>query len=899
MSGLVYTADGPDSMVGLKSCDSREQRSPAQARRITMRLVLFLVATALGGSPYVRTQEPPGPTRLDLPAPLVQLLRRRCGQCHQTEEPAGGLDLTKLSQALDLPEARRQWERIHDRVSNGEMPPDGLPMPEVERARLRDFLGPRLRAADAAAIQKEGRGSLRRLTREEFENNLRALLRLPELDIRDMLPPDRIQHQSNRAAGALDLSRVQLAAYLDAAEVALRQAVASGTAAPPLLTKRLAATEMFQEAGTFGGREAMFYAKDSQMLPLTAADLARMRKTNDHDPAIELAIFRSASWPYYGYPDAFTAPASGRYRLRFSARSVRQVRDFRLRPGRGTIPLTFRARQPSGPDVSGDVRATGGTHDITSDVSTIETTLLLKQGETFEYSLLGLPVPRPINPVNAPLYYDFPPMPAEGHPGIAFQWLELTGPLPLSQWPPSSHRVLFGDLSIRPAEGSGLPVELVTPEPARDAIRLLRRFLARAQRRPLPETEISLYERLVVAQLQTGTPLAESLLAGYTAFLCSPNYLYLQPPRPAPDHPLDQHYAIAQRLSHFLISGPPDAQLLSLAAAGQLRRADVLAAETDRLLAQRESARFVKTFTDHWLALRHLRRDTVDRRLYPEYRFDDYLIDSLGRETRGYFHTLLRDNLPVRTLVQSNFAVVNDRLARHYELAPVKGSHLRVVRLPNYSVRGGLLTQGAVLKVTADGRTTSPVHRGVWIVDRLLGTPPPPPPPTVPAVSPDLRGSTSLREQLASHLADARCAGCHAHFDPLGIALENFDVMGAWRTRYRSLAKGEEVTGIDRAGHAYRYYVSEPVEPNSELPDGTRVASIRQLQNHLAKDERRLAANLLRRWTLYATGIHPRFSERSLVAGLLDASQPDRYRTRDLLHALIQSPLFLGSRVNQ
>ncbi|MEE3373190.1 MAG: DUF1588 domain-containing protein [Planctomycetota bacterium] len=896
MTRLVHLAAVPGPVVCQPLRDSAEPPSHWSPRRMMTRLLPIVMATVWCSPPCGRAQDRPGPRQLDLPTALTQLLHRRCGQCHQSDEPAAGLDLTRLSQSLHQPDTRRKWERIHDRVVNGEMPPDGLPMPQVEREQLRDFLAPRLRAADAAAIHSEGRGTLRRVTREEFENNLRALLHLPELDIRDMLPPDRIRHQCNRVADALDLSRIQLAAYLDATEVALRQAIASGTSAPPLLTKRLAATAMFQEAGTFGGREAMFYAKDSQMLPLTAADLAQVRKTDDHDPAIELAIFRSASWPYYGYPHGFTAPSAGRYHLRFSARAVRQMRDFRLRPGQGTIPLTFRARQPSGPDVSGDVRGTGGVHDITPDVSTFETTLLLKQGETFEYSLLGLPVPRPINPVNAPLYYDFPPMPAQGHPGIAFQWLEVEGPLPPSQWPPPSHRVLFGGLRIRAATDAGLGIELVTPEPARDAVRLLRRFLARAQRRPLPESEISLYERLVVDELHAGTPLVDALLAGYAAFLCSPNYLYLQPPRPSEDRPLDQHYAIAHRLSHFLASGPPDAKLLSHAAAGQLLRADVLTTETDRLLAQRESSRFVKNFTDHWLALRHLRRDTVDSRLYPEYRFDDYLIESLGQETRGYFHTLLRDNLPVRALVQSNFVVVNDRLARHYELAPVTGSQMRLVRLSNNSVRGGLLTQGAVLKVTADGRTTSPVHRGVWVVDRLLGTPPPPPPPSVPAVSPDLRGSVSLRAQLASHLADARCAGCHARFDPLGVVLENFDVMGAWRSRYRSLAKGEQVTGIDRAGHNYRYYVNEMVKPESQLFDGTQLEDIRGLQRHLAKDERQLAANLVRRWTLYATGIHPRFSERSAVEALLDATRAERYRTRDLLHALIQTPMFLGTR---
>jgi len=871
-------------------CDSSRR-----FRRIIF--LLYLGFAGLGASPRKASgQDPAAPRPLQLPPALVQLFERRCGECHQGNDPAAGLDLSQLPRTLERPEIRQKWERIHDRVTAGEMPPDGRPLPPAERDSLRDVLAPQLHIADANAINKAGRETLRRLTREEFENNLRALLHLPHLDVRDMLPADRIQHQCNRVADALDFSRIQLAAYLDAAEMALREAMASSVAAPPVSTRRLQATQMFQEAGTFGGREAMFYAKKSQMLTLSAADLARLRETDSHDPAIELAIFRSASWPYYGYPHGFTAPASGRYRVRFSARSVQQIRDFRLRPGEATVPLTFRARQASGPDVSGDVRATGGILDITPAASTFETTLLLKRGETFEYSLLGLPVPRPINPVNAPLYYDFPPMPANGHPGIAFQWLELEGPLPPPHWPPPSHQVLFGDLPIRAAEQGLLPIELIAADDSDEADRLLRRFLKRAQRQPLDESEIDLYKTLVDDELRSGAPLAEALLAGYAAFLCSPGYLYLPSPQPSAEQPLDQHYAIAQRLSHFLSSGPPDAELLSLAADGKLLQPDILTAQTDRLLGRPERSRFVKNFTDHWLALRHLRRDTVDRRLYPEYRFDDYLIESLGGETRVFFEKVLRDNLPVRTLVDSTFVVVNDRLAHHYELPAVAGSRMRSIQLPATSMRGGLLTQGAVLKVTADGRTTSPVHRGVWVMDRLLGTPPPPPPPTVPAVTPDLRGSSSLREQLTAHLADPHCAVCHAAFDPLGVVLENFDVMGAWRTRYRSLGQGEPVTGIDRAGHAYRYYVADVVDPQARLVDGTQLDDIRALKRYLVGEERQLARNLLQRWTLYATGIKPRFSERPVVEKLLDVNQATNYRTRDLLQALIHSRMFLGTR---
>ncbi|QDV19613.1 hypothetical protein Pan153_42790 [Gimesia panareensis] len=823
---------------------------------------------------------------------VQNLLQKSCVDCHSGESAEGGLNLTSLPWRLQAADTKRHWIQIHDRVAAGEMPPDAKALSQADRQSFLKILSNALLHADRADVNAHGRGPLRRLTRQEYEQNLRDLLRLPDLDIRDMLPADRERLHCNKVAEVLDMSRIQLEAYLDAADAALRQAVASGIKPRPREHQRLPATRMFLTAQTFGEREAMFYAKDSKLVTLSMADLNRIRKENSHDPEMELAIFRSASWPYYGYPDQFKAVEPGTYQLRFSARAVRQLRDFSLKPALTSIPMNFRARKRSGADVSGDVRATEEILDIQPTQAIYETTIRLKKNETFEYSLLGLPVPRAINPPNAPLYYDFPPRPAGGHPGVAFQWLEITGPLDSTEWPPPSHRLLFGDLPIQKATKGTLPVELISEQPEQDARRLLRRFIQQAEREPTSEEVIQIYERLVQEELQRGEPLAEALLSGFSAFLCSGQFLYLPEPRAAAK---DLPFAVASRLSHFLGNTRPDAELMSHVTAGDLLQPRVLRSETNRLLEAESSDAFIKNFTDYWLSLKDIRRDEPDARLYPEYRFDDYLIDSLAEETRTFFRYLVGENLPITTLVQSDFIFANDRLARHYDLPPLQGSKLRRVSLPPDSPYGGLMTQGAILKVTANGTTTSPVIRGAWIMERIMGEPPPPPPPAVPAVEPDIRGATTIREQLAKHTSDPVCANCHARFDPVGFALENFDIMGAWRNRYRSLGKGEKVTGIDRAGHDFAYFIAGPVDASGQLRDGRAFQNIQELKALLAAQPRQLARNFLQQLTVYATGTPVRYADRPVIESILDQCEADQYRLRDLILALVQSPIFLGT----
>jgi hypothetical protein len=381
------------------------------------------------------------------------------------------------------------------------------------------------------------------------------------------------------------------------------------------------------------------------------------------------------------------------------------------------------------------------------------------------------------------------------------------------------------------------------------------------------------------------------MLAGYQALLCSSHCLYLTEPR---KEAADVHFAIANRLSHFLWNSRPDDELAELAKKGRLHDATTLSAQTDRLIADPRFEQFVQTFANEWLDLRKLRRDIPDERLYPEYRKDDYLVDSMAHETRKFLMAMVRENLPATTLVTADFAFVNDRLARHYDLPRVSGSAMQRVSLPKGSPFGGLITQAALMKHTANGTTTSPVLRGVWVMEKLLGQPPPPPPKSVPAVEPDIRGATTIRDLLAKHTESKSCASCHAKFDPVGFALENFDVMGAWRDRYRGMEKGEKVTGFDPAGHPYTYFVGPAVDASGKLPGGDSFHDIHDVKRQLAAKPRQLAKSLLEHLVLHATGTPVGFADRAEVESMLDACAARGYRVRDLMQALVSSELFTG-----
>jgi hypothetical protein len=368
--------------------------------------------------------------------------------------------------------------------------------------------------------------------------------------------------------------------------------------------------------------------------------------------------------------------------------------------------------------------------------------------------------------------------------------------------------------------------------------------------------------------------------------LCSADFLYHYEPVAKLDD-----FALANRLSYFLWNSMPDEQITKLAASGKLHESVTLRAETERLLKDRRSQRFVEDFLGQWLKLRSIAANDPDKKLYPE--FSPYLQESMVFETRAYFRELLDLDYDATHLVRSDFAMLNEKLAAHYGVAGVSGPNIRRVSLPRECMRGGFITQASILKITANGTTTSPVPRGAFVMDRLLGRPPEPPPSSVPAVEPDVRGTTTIREQLAKHRNNTLCASCHAKIDPAGFALESFDVIGGFRTRYRSLEKGDPAPRgkIDPfIGIAFR--LGPAVDASGELPDGRKFLDIGELQSLLAEDRRALLNNLARQWLIYATGREIAFRDRDGVDSIVNAAEKRGGGIRGLLHEVIQSREF-------
>ncbi len=416
-------------------------------------------------------------------------------------------------------------------------------------------------------------------------------------------------------------------------------------------------------------------------------------------------------------------------------------------------------------------------------------------------------------------------------------------------------------------------------EPLAAADRLLAHFLPKAFRRPVADEVRQQYVTQVDARLKAGDCFETAMRWVYRAALCSPDFLYHIEPADKLD---DQ--ALAARLSYFLWNSAPDAELL--------QHPRDFHAQVERLLKDPKSQRFIDDFLGQWLKLRSIGANDPDKKLYPE--FSPYLQDSMVAETRAYFRELVEQNLDAGSLVQSDFAMLNEKLAVHYGISGVSGPKIRRVALPKDCARGGFLTQAAVLKVTANGTTTSPVVRGAFVMARLLGKPPEPPPPNVPAVEPDVQGATTIRELLDKHRADATCASCHAKIDPPGFAMESFDVIGGFRNRYRSLhEKGDPAPrGSIDPKIAISFKLGPKVDASGQFADERKFGGIAEFKTMLAADKHQLLRNLAQQLVIYATGRDVAFSDRSALNDIVVRTEKQGGGIRTLLHEVVLSPLF-------
>ena len=841
------------------------------------------------------------------PHVATAFIEKHCAACHDGVTEKGGLDLLTLDYEPGNAENFAAWVKVLDRVADGEMPPKKRERPEpMDLNAFTRSLSESLDASERGRFAREGRATQRRLNRFEFENALRDLLQAPWLQVKDRLPEDGEAYHFNKVGDALEMSHVQVARYLDAADYALRQVIADQVARPESKTTRFYA----RDQRTFI-QNIVKYKTEKERMVIPVLDREAQYEIFEKkapvsvgaaDPATrELEGFVEIASQYESYEmwfDAFSAPRAGRYKLRFNTFTawVGPEKPEQAAPGKGhrwwipdlsdvsvgrrTEPVTIYAETfPRTYRFLGrfDAQIEPTVHEL--DVWLLEGETIHPDTQRFFRSRQGSGRFR--NPLAT----------EEGSPGVGFRWLEVEGPI-TDHWPSAGHRLLFGDLPLEEVEDPAVDearVEVVTAEPSRDAERLMRHFMESAYRRPVAQAEVGRFVPVVERVLDSGGAFADAMLTGYTAVLCSPAFLCLEE-KPGQ---LDD-YALASRLSFFLQNTAPDAELREIAARGQLHQPAVLRAQAERLLDSPESERFIAAFLDYWLDLRKMTGSAPDPVLYSDYYLDDLLNESALEETRAFFGELLREDLPARNIVDSDFAMVNERLARHYGLPPVEGVTIRRVPLPEASPRGGLMTQASVLKVTADGMTTSPVKRGAWIMERIVGKPSPPPPPNAGGIEPDTRGATTIREQLEKHRALSSCAACHKNIDPPGFALESFDVMGGWRDRYRGT--GGDVAaeeGIGHGGQKLEFYYALPVDPTGELPDGRRFSDVRDLKRLLLADEPQLARNLANQLAVYATGAPVRFSDREQIEAILHRAHASRYGVRTLIRELVRSDLFL------
>ncbi|MCC9607302.1 DUF1592 domain-containing protein [Blastopirellula sp. JC732] len=790
-------------------------------------LSLFVLST-LATVAAAATPAPP-----KTPEEIKQFVKTNCYDCHQGAASEGGLDFEQLSFDLQDHAVQDRWVRIFDRVESDEMPPTEYG--ETDGDQKEKFLAAtrlHLRRMQIEQQEKLGRVQARRLTRLQVERSLQDLLGI-DIPLTDYLPEESRSFGFTTVADGQSMSHFQLDAHLRTVDTALDEA----------LRRALSAEDVYERDF------------DAQGVSRTNPK----RRCREPEMREGKAVIWSSGLIYYGRIPATTANHDGWYHFEVTVSGLKL-------PKTGGVWSTVRtglcvSTAPLLQDVT--------TFEAMEEPKTIAFDAWLPKGHMLE-----------IRPGDDSLkkgrFEGGQVGVGEGEPqglaGIAFDRITMKR---IHQNGDDAHvrQLLFGDLSVVPHKDKRQPYQVVTKSPREDAARLMRAFANRTFRRPTTSDEIAPYVAGVQAAIDGGDDFVASLRMGYRALLCSPRFLYFsEVPGPLDDH------AIATRLSYLLTNSTPDEQLRQLADAGKLHNKQTLQTEAARLLSGDEGRQFIHDFAGEWLDLDQINFTTPDRKLYPA--FDTVVQQSMLYETETFLETMLNENLSVDKLVDADFTYLNSRLARFYKIDGIEGDELRRVTLAPETHRGGLITQGAILKVTANGSNTSPVLRGVWMMEKILGEAVPPPPTNVPAVEPDIRGATTIREQLAKHRSQGDCASCHAKIDPPGFALENFDPAGQWRSNYISIAGTKKKVG-------------PVIDAGYQMADGTEFKDVEGFQALTVSKPRKLAACVAEKLLVYGTGAPIAFVDRDAVEAIVDESAAENYGLRSIVQAVVASPVFL------
>jgi mono/diheme cytochrome c family protein len=774
---------------------------------------------------------------LALPIPGAEFsafFQTHCVKCHGADKSKADLRLDTLTPPWRG--TTDTWNKIADVLQTGEMPPKKEPRPAPsDLAHMINWIGGQLANVQAPVL------GLRRMNRTEYEHTVQDLLGI-DTPLKDLLPEDGSVQGFDNVATGLGISSILMERYLDAANAAFEGMIRRIQPALPA-TRRIRLMDQKDNIAAVQKKKGGVIERDGAFIDFTP-----------------------------GWPGARVDPAhpieEGIYRCRVAVFPHDQG-DHR----------TLSAAVFTGPLFGDGKRHFQGIYDVTGTAANpriIEFTT--RMGELHAMRVLPWVFPEHVT------WRDK----HEPRPGVGILWAESYGPLD-QPFPSLAQRKLFGESpTVSMEKGPSFYIRhrrgvrshfVESSAPKDDVGRIIRSFVPRAFRRPVEKSLVDQFVNLALARLDAGSTFEEAVGAGVSAALCSPHFLLLNQDNIIGD------FTIASRLSYFLWSSSPDDELLQLAAAGELSEPNARRAQVERMLDHPKRERFIEHFTGQWLNLRDIEFTTPDKKLYPEY--DELLLRSMLAETRGFFRHVLTNDLSVLNFVDSEFAVLNQRLAEHYGIPGVRGhEQFRVVKIPPDHVRGGILTHASVLKVTANGTSTSPVIRGVWVLDKILGQPPLPPPAGVPAVEPDIRGAFTIREQLAKHRADESCARCHARIDPPGFALEQFNAIGGEREYYRSMGKnGKRVKNAS-------YYVGQPVEKGGEWADGKRFGDFMEFRRQLLNQPETLARALAEKLLIYGTGRPVTHADRAAVDAIVDASRKNQFGLRSLIHAVVENEMF-------
>jgi hypothetical protein len=755
------------------------------------------------------------------------LVSQYCVTCHNARALTGGLSLEGLDPAAAASHSD-VWEKVIAKVRGGMMPPAGMPRPD--KGALQGFAASLEARIDSQALisPDPGHKPIHRLNRTEYRNAVRDLLHL-DVDVMDLLPADDESHGFDNIAGVLRVSSSLLEQYLTAARRVSSLAVGTDT-------------EVVRQA--YRVRPDDSQEEEVDGLGLGTRGGLRFRHNFPQDGEYELAIGLMRNFHGYvtGLEFAHRVEIAIDDEQVFTAQVGGEADNLASDRNMSAAALAIAER------LKNRVHVAAGPHDVTvtffrRNRAPSDEPLQLQEQHYDLQDMNGLPIVEqvtvtgpynPTGPGNTPSRQQI----FTCHPGASVQ---QTGPASAT----TSERSRRSSQDVKASEGGC----------ARTILTALAR---RAYRRPVTADDLDPLMALYESARKEGGTFDAGIEQALRLVLASPKFLFRveTPPAVAGGVAPVSDLELATRLSFFLWSSIPDEELLKVAEQGRLDQPAVLQAQVERMLRDPKSRALVDNFAAQWLRLRNLRSHTPIARDFPN--FDNELRQAFETETEMFFESIIREDRSVLDLLNADYTYVNERLARHYGIPNVYGSHFRRVTLKD-DARRGLLGQGSILTVTSYPNRTSPVLRGKWILENILGTPPPAPPPNVPTLQENQNGeeARSLRTRLEAHRKNPTCASCHRVMDPLGLALENFDGLGQWREK--------------EPGGA--------IDPNGQLADGTPIDGPVALRKALLERREMFVRTLTEKLMTYGLGRGIELADRPLVRQIARdaAARDDRW----------------------